>query len=362
MFWSEYCSHIFTLPNSGVDEMTYYYNAMSNMVKDKTFTGYAQFFAWQANIYGLSKIYGKFINVLLSVSAIMILRRIMVLLEVDYRVMVKTLAFACFLPNFAIVSSLLLRESVIIFLVAVCVYTFVLWWKHNRWTDLLLSLAAAFCAAWFHSGMVSCILAILSIAVASKRTPQGRTYSLASVRTLLLTVTTCLLVLTVLINTDLGITSYFRGAENVADIVSISDAYEDGGSAYNANIVSNESTVGFIINTPFRMVYFMFAPMPWDWRNATDIIAFAFSGLFYGYVFFKAAPYAIKGKRYPVIAALFLMYLLLLMMFGWGVSNSGTALRHRDKMVILALLLHALTDHKKRMDMSYRNRRKKYEV
>ena len=119
MFWSEYCSHIFTLPNSGADELTYYYNAMSNMVKGKEFTGYAQFFAWQANIYGLSKIYGKFINVLLSVSAITILRRILINLDIDYNVQTKTMAFACFLPNYAILSSLLLRESSIIFLVAV---------------------------------------------------------------------------------------------------------------------------------------------------------------------------------------------------------------------------------------------------
>ena len=37
LFWSEYFSHIFMLPNSGTDEMTYYYNAMSNLVKNTLF-------------------------------------------------------------------------------------------------------------------------------------------------------------------------------------------------------------------------------------------------------------------------------------------------------------------------------------
>ncbi|MBO5069699.1 MAG: hypothetical protein J6C37_04975 [Roseburia sp.] len=342
MFWSEYCSHIFTLPNSGADELTYYYNAMSNMVKDKEFTGYAQFFAWQANIYGLSKIYGKFINVLLSVSSITILRRILIKLDIDYDVQTITIALACFLPNFAIISSLLLRESSIIFLISVSAYYFIAWWQKHGCRNLLFSLVASVIAAWLHSGMVAYTIGILCVAVASKKTMNDHKYSIMSIRTLIVTVMTAVAILAVLMNLDIGLTNYFKGAESLSDIVSISDAYEDGGSAYNANVVSNDTTIGFIVNTPFRILYFMFAPMPWDWRSATDMIAFLFSGLFYGYVFLKSIPYVFKKNRYPLVSAMFMIALLLLMMFGWGVSNSGTALRHRDKMVIHYLILFAL--------------------
>jgi hypothetical protein len=347
MFWSEYFSHIFTLPNSGADEMTYYYNAMSNLVKDKMFTGYAQFFAWQAKIFGLSKIYGKFINVLFSISAILILRNTLFELKSDYRVSIKTLTFACFLPNFAILSALLLRESVIILLVSISVNYLVRWWKHNGIKELAVALAATAVAAWFHSGMIAYSLGLLSLVVASRYTPSGRTFSLPSFRTIVLTVSTTAVVLMVLMNLNLGLTNYFRGADSLTDIVSIADAYEEGGSAYNANIVSNDTTLGFIINTPVRMFFFMFAPVPWNWRSATDAIAFLFSGLFYGYVFFTTVPYVFKRKRLPAASGLFLIALLVLMMFGWGVSNSGTALRHRDKMVIHYLLMYAMISNEK---------------
>ncbi len=342
MFWSEYYSHIFTLPNSGADELTYYYNAMSNLVKDKKFTGYAQFFAWQANIFGLSKVYGKFINVLFSISALLILRKTLIALKIDYTVGIRTLAFASFLPNFAILSSLLLRESVIILLVAISAYYLVLWWKSNSVKELAIAFAATVAAAWFHSGMVAYSLGILCVAVASKYTPSGRRFSLVSLRTWILTVVVAAVVLVVLMNVNTGLTNYFRGADSLSDIVSIADAYEEGGSAYNANIVSNDSTAGFIINTPSRMFYFIFAPLPWNWRSATDAIAFLFSGLFYGYVFIKTIPHAFRRGQHPVISGFFLIALLVLMMFGWGVSNSGTALRHRDKMVIHYLLMYAM--------------------
>ena len=136
-------------------------------------------------------------------------------------------------------------------------------------------------------------------------------------------------------------------ADSLEDIVAIADAYEDGGSAYNANIVSNDSTLGFIINTPFRMFYFLFSPVPWNWRSATDAIAFFFSALFYGYVFIRTIPHLTKKHGFSLGSALFLIALLTLMMFGWGVSNSGTALRHRDKMVIHYLIMYALLANEK---------------
>jgi ABC-type transport system involved in multi-copper enzyme maturation permease subunit len=98
------------------------------------------------------------------------------------------------------------------------------------------------------------------------------------------------------------------------------------------------------------MLFFMFSPVPWNWRSVTDAIAFLFSSLFYGYVFFTAAPYVFTRKQRPTISGLFLIALLVLMMFGWGVSNSGTALRHRDKMVIHYLLMYALVSNEKQTE------------
>ena len=347
LFWSEYCSDIFLLPNSGADEMTYYYNAMSNLVKDKEFTGYAMLFSWQARIFGLSKIYGKFVNVLLSISAIMILRKTLTLLDIRNNLRTRVLAIACFIPNYAILSALLLRESIIVFLIAVSSYFLICWWKNGKIRDLLLSLLASVGAAWLHSGMITYTLGIICIAISVQKASGGFRFDLLRPRTILRSAIAFCIVLFLLMNLNFGITSYFKDADSLEDIVAIADAYEDGGSAYNANIVSNDSTLGFIINTPFRMFYFLFSPVPWSWRSATDAIAFFFSALFYGYIFIRTIPHLTKKHGFSLGSALFLIALLTLMMFGWGVSNSGTALRHRDKMVIHYLIMYALLANEK---------------
>ena len=87
----------------------------------------------------------------------------------------------------------------------------------------------------------------------------------------------------------------------------------------------------------------MFSPVPWNWRSATDIIAFIFSSLFYAYVFFKSIPLLHNSKHSSLTNALFMTALLTLLLFGWGVSNAGTALRHRDKMVIHYLIMMAIS-------------------
>lgn len=362
MFWSEYFSHIFTLPNSGADEMTYYYNAMSAIVKEKEFTGYALLFSWQAKMFGLSKLYGKFINVILSISSIIILRKILIRLDMNYTSSIKTIRFASFLPNYAILSSLLLRESIIVFLVASSAYYFINWWKGNKLKDIIISVCISFGAAWLHSGMIAYTLGIIAVFVSSRRTKKGRYFRLFSFRTLVLSSISFIVVLTILMNTNLGITDYFRDAKTLEDIVSISDAYEEGGSAYNANLVNNDSTVGFIINTPIRMFYFLFSPLPWYWRGSTDIIAFLFSSIFYGYVFFKMLFVMNKSKNASINSAFLLIAFLALMMFGWGVSNSGTALRHRDKMVIHYLIMYALIQDQKHESRKNIARRRDYEV
>lgn len=347
MFWSEYCSAIFTLPNSGADEMTYYYNAMSTLVKDKEFTGYALLFSWQARVFGLSKLYGKFVNVLFSITAITILRKILMRLHINYSAGLKTIMFACFLPNYAILSALLLRESIIIFLVAVSAYFFIGWWQEGKVYNVLLSILASLGAAWLHSGMIAYTLGIICVVISARKTSSGHRFKLLSLRTIVFSIVAVVVVLTVLMNSNLGFTDYFKDVKTLEDIVALADAYEDGGSAYNANIVNNDSTIGFIINTPFRMFFFMFAPVPWNWRSTADAIAFLFSALFYGYVFFKTIPFIIKKKDSSFAAALFLIAFLALMMFGWGVSNSGTALRHRDKMVIHYLIMYAILQNEK---------------
>ncbi|MFR2767085.1 MAG: hypothetical protein ACLTAI_01310 [Thomasclavelia sp.] len=53
------------------------------------------------------------------------------------------------------------------------------------------------------------------------------------------------------------------------------------GSSYSVEIVPDDTLLGMIINSPFRIFFFLASPLPWQWRGLNDIIAFFFSSVFY---------------------------------------------------------------------------------
>ena len=90
------------------------------------------------------------------------------------------------------------------------------------------------------------------------------------------------------------------------------------------------------------MFNFLFSPLPWQWRGFSDILAFLMSPTFYLYVcvlIFYRREYL---NNIEILAIFILIAIGASVLFGWGVSNAGTALRHRDKFVFVFLTILAL--------------------
>ena len=131
---------------------------------------------------------------------------------------------------------------------------------------------------------------------------------------------------------------------SVDDITEIANTLDYGGSSY-ARYVGNSSSVrNMVIFTIPRIVYFLFSPFPWQWRSLSDIIAFCFSSMFY----FAAVRSTVGNLKYMSkknenkTIAIIIISICIVLVFAWGVSNTGTAARHRDKLVMLFATLYAL--------------------
>ena len=130
----------------------------------------------------------------------------------------------------------------------------------------------------------------------------------------------------------------------VDDITDIANTLDYGGSSY-ARYVGNSSSIrNMVIFTIPRIFYFLFSPFPWQWRGFSDIIAFCFSSMFY----YVAARSALVNLRFMSkkdknkTIAIIIISISIVFIFAWGVSNTGTAARHRDKLVMLFASLYAL--------------------
>lgn len=88
------------------------------------------------------------------------------------------------------------------------------------------------------------------------------------------------------------------------------------------------------------MLYFPFAPFPWDIREPKHLAA-----MFDGMLYMALAFLAWRNRKAiwvdPGARAVVWVMLSLLFIFGLGVANFGTGLRHRSKIVAGLILLAA---------------------
>lgn len=341
VYWDIYASYIYLLPNSGHDSNMFY---RASVIYARTGdSGQGQFFSQIMGsifrIVGNSKLYGQVLIALSSVLALCVFARILGELHLNVRVKKWTVLLLAFLPNYAILSSLFLRESFVCLLLTLSVYCFYLWFTRGSLLGFAVSFALTVFAARLHSGVIAACIGYIMVFLLYDR---KRNIFRASAQTLIPSILLGILMLYLYINFG---DSLFTKMNNVDSIEDIANTSELGGSSY-ARYVGNSSTpLNMIIFTLPRLFYFLFSPFPWQWRGIADIIAFLFSGLFYLLAIIRAVKYirSDDGDFKQLLIALLIVATAITFVFSWGVSNTGTASRHRDKMIILFGLIYAIS-------------------
>ena len=93
------------------------------------------------------------------------------------------------------------------------------------------------------------------------------------------------------------------------------------------------------VGTIQRIGYFLFSPVPWMWRGLGDIVAFLASSCVYlSALIIAGISFIYKKTDYFRLLLLSVMFFVS-GIFAWAVSNGGTALRHREKLLGVLILL-----------------------
>ncbi len=112
-----------------------------------------------------------------------------------------------------------------------------------------------------------------------------------------------------------------------------------GGAAYPEWTIINSPTE-ILYKTPVRALYFLFSPFPWDIKKKVHLVGMI-DGLFYMalvFLIFRNLKVIWKDPALRIILLILFCYFLI---FGIGVSNFGTGLRHRSKFFIELVILAA---------------------
>ncbi len=350
MFWDLYASHIYSLPNSGSDSESYYKQAVYfseniNLLSSNQVELYSKIIGSVFYLTGPERIIGQYINVLLGLSIVFIVYKLLLILEVDKQIAKIILLIASFFPNALIMSAIFLREIFPTFLLAASLYFFIKWLKYQRLPHAILSLGALGIASIFHSGVIGVALGYFFGFLFYDKTQNKLRFSTKSITSFVLIVAVVVISLTYFDDVIFG---KFRNVEEIGDIYSKANQ-RLGGSAYLTSITIN-NPIQLVIFGPIKTFYFFTSPLPLNWRGFMDIFTFMTDSMLY----LMTIVYTVKnrklfGDKKVLIVCLIWMLVGAGLIFGIGVSNAGTAVRHRQKlMAIFLVLLGVVLDEKKK--------------
>ncbi len=363
LFWDIYGRSIFVLPNSEGDAVSYAQIASSFAFGSRSRLIDFQFFPfYPGQLYkfiGIQPITIQFINIYLSMCSCLMVYKTLCLMRVHPKRIENAMLFACFLPNLMIMSSIYLQEAVIAFTLASSLYCFTRWWVKKDTLHFILSIVLSVLGAALHIGSMVCfIVFFLLYFVIDKR---NRKIRLSVSRTILLLLALMAMIIFLTTFSDVFLKK-IGGEISAESILYAADIREEGGSAYIIGFSGLPGWLDIIINTPIRVFYFVCSPLPWDWHGISSFIAFFGSALFYIYTVVKAFL-AIKAtnriqRKVPLWNYLFVLIMLLIVagiMFGWGVSNAGSVLRHREKFAYICVVIYAVANDVLRRSRLYAN-------
>lgn len=330
------------LPND-VDSDTYHEAAIAILNNKEHWyinNYYSKIIAVIYYLFGVSRIIGQYLNILLSLTAISITQKTLKNLNINDKYISYGTMIMALIPNYAIMSTILIRESIIIFFIAYSTYYFTLWLSKPVILNFILACVFAGIAALFHGGSIALALGYVMIFVLYDK--RNRKINFNIYQKLLVSFIFIGFVIVFLSVEDFSI-SYIEEAEAVKD----AREQSAGGSTYEVGFDIDNSVLNFFLNSPIRIIYYILSPMPWDWRGPNDIICFLFSSLFYTYsiyLTYKAITLQNSNSSYKkYLIALLVIVCISCIIFSWGVSNSGTAMRHRDKFIAPFVVMLMIT-------------------
>jgi len=241
------------------------------------------------------------------------------------------------LPINLVFSVSYLRESLNQLLFAACLLLFVGYVQNRSASRLIGSFVLAAANALLHSGMVAVLAVFLLFSILYDR-GSGRIsrnpYRVGMALVILLAVLWSL------------IGSPFM--EKFGDLSGESVLEAGQASRGNTTYVTRtpENFLEMVLLTPYRMVMLLTAPLPWQVYDFSTALALLLSAVPQWILLWGVGRYFRRGSVESLDPALRVLFVALVIActfaFSWGVSNYGTAMRHRMKwsaaVVILATL------------------------
>jgi hypothetical protein len=308
---------------------------------DESFDFTTRYYSFALNVLFNSQILVQLINCLFFLFGILLL--IIAFKTIGLNKGFIRIAIIVQVSSFVSVTSVIgfSREPVIWFLVIAILYSIVKSFKKNSLFFALLALSLGLTSTAFHSGMIVILIAIF-VSVLFKFHKHRRAKCLFFIISIVFFVSIYLSG----VNYEIFL-SKFYGVFTIDDFIAFSSRSAQGGAAY-PNFLSRISNIFDIIwLSPIRAIYLWYSPFIFELRGIKDLLAMLFSGMLFlslslGSLYFFVHDKRNNTKNTDVLFFCICVIILVSIIFGWGVTNIGTAIRHRDKFLPIFLMIFGI--------------------
>ena len=245
-------------------------------------------------------------------------------------------------PSLVSYSVLTMIEVYIIFFLLLGFYGIVNWVKFKDIKSIVLSIIGFLSATFFHGASILGLFIFLIIITLDgfKNSFNLLKYYKLNFKVLLIVIISSI-ILTSYFSSKISI-PYLGNFSEMGDVEILENVINTrmkGDAAYPEWTKIN-SNIEYFYKVPIRSMYFLFSPFPWDVKKLSHLVG-VFDSLLYlslAFLIFLNRKVIWKIPELKIILIILVCYFLV---FGVGVSNFGTGIRHRSKFLIEIIILAA---------------------
>ena len=343
--------YIVSLPDSTADAVTFE-NVAWYLGKDgflnvlNYYNGpNSRFISWVIaipySLFGRSLLMAKSISLLFGIGSIFLGWKVAKIIW-DERIANKVGWAIALFPSLILYSVLVMREVYACFFVLVALYGVVKWVKTGDFKSITLAIIGFVGATFFHGALFVGILIFIAIVTISNLKKLFKKYS-----NFRISLKNIIFLIFIFVSSGYYLSNKiqipylgtFDKATDLNYLIRKTNVSTRGNASWPEWTIP-KSSIEIIYKAPVRAMYIVFSPFPWDIKETKHLIGMfdSFIFMYLTFLIFSNIKTIWNDPSLRIILILLLFYLLV---FGIGVGNFGTGIRHRSKFAVMFILLAA---------------------
>ncbi len=321
-----------------------------------TYTTYPYILNAQFQLFGVNGLCCIILNIAFSMAMVGIVLKIFDRLEISGNARLFGSIFACFMPYAFHLSTSMLREPMYFCFIALSFLFYVSYIFDGKQAGIYMALLSLIPVLILHIGYFPIAVVYFWDLIRNDkmRTAKDLLYKIVLIGAFIVFVA----VSSSFNSTEeylTGSTGGIAGLINRLTSDGVSETTANAGSLYLPGVYIT-SVRTFLLYSPLKWLFYISGPLPMNWRGLPDVAAFFLDGFVHVVVLisgmkgisqlkrcYKERAEEMDGKMLRVMRAGLWAVVLCAFVFGLGTRTAGTAIRHRDVLLGIEVIIFALS-------------------